>query len=107
MADGTPIIDPSRSGVANPQTVEISTNLITEAGSVAEGKSVQRVKIGIGEDGKYEDIHADNPLSVSSAFQLELVGLLCDLVNETRLTNLYLSRLVGEELTTEDIEKEN
>ena len=61
----------------------------------------QRVKVSFGKTGEATDTAALSPLPTSDLvlhFTLEQILL------EGRLTNLYLSRLVSEELTIGDIE---
>ncbi len=61
----------------------------------------QRVKISVGKDGEATDLSTFAPMPTSD---LVLHFILEQLLLESRLTNLYLSRLVSEELAIDDIE---
>lgn len=61
----------------------------------------QKVKIVIGEDGTADDLTSEVGLKTRSDFT---EVLLVELIQQSRLTNLFLSRLVGEDLKPEDLE---
>lgn len=61
----------------------------------------QRVKVQIGKDGKATDVSFAAPMPTSD---LVLHFILEKILLESRLTNLYLSRIANENLTVDDIE---
>ena len=66
-----------------------------------DGLLHQRVKISVGAEGEATDLSLFAPMPSSD---LVLHFILEEILLESRLTNLYLSRLVSEELTIGDIE---
>lgn len=75
MSDNTQVIDPKKTLTTIPGD-NIATDDITQEGSVAKGAKVQRVKVGFGKDGEYDDLTEENPLpidiSVVSLLKLQL-----------------------------------
>ena len=67
---------------------------------------MQRVQIGTGKEGEYADINSDNKLAFEdTSLDALLVPRFLELLYEqSLLTNMYLSRIVGEELTTDDLD---
>lgn len=54
-----------------------------------------RVKIQVGEDDTARDVSLSNPLPVESPFS-SLEDLLSELIEQQRITNLYLSEMLGD-----------
>ena len=76
------------------------------------GAKYQRVKISIGESGIAEDLSAANPMPVelplsgSEVSDIRNKTILKDILNQAKITNMYLSKLVNEEFTIIDIRED-
>ena len=106
MADGTRVIDPVETFAIEAGDTIATDEIASTSTSVAAGSKVQRVKVGFGKDGEYADVTTDNkfPFEDKGLDALLVPRYLELLLEQALLTNMYLSRLTGEELTPDDLD---
>lgn len=103
MTDNTRVLDPIETSTIEAGDT-ISTDEITQSGSVAKGAKVQRVKLGFGKDGEYADVTGDKPIPVTDSANKTDDRILAAILLQIQLTNLYLSKMHGEILTESDLD---
>ena len=73
---------------------------------IIDDEHVPVYKQGFGADGEITIVDEDNPLPIGGVTMQTIGNYLTALIIEQKLTNLYLSEIVGENLRN-DIEQEN